>query len=166
MAQHAEQLAGYRHKCAVIPYGIDASPLAAPRTCGRARAIRRELGTPLLLFVGRLVPYKGVDVLMRAIATLDLRLAVVGDGPTPSRRRAPPRGRSRHVCRIGSDSSSRRVPRLRPVRPAISDESRGIRDGTIEAMACGKPVVSTAVASGVPWVNQHEVTGLVEMPAG
>ena len=34
----------------------------------------------------------------------------------------------------------------------------------IEAMACGTPVISTNVRSGVSWVNQHGVTGLVVEP--
>jgi rhamnosyl/mannosyltransferase len=34
----------------------------------------------------------------------------------------------------------------------------------VEAMACAKPVVSTSIPTGVSWVNQHGVTGLVVEP--
>jgi glycosyltransferase involved in cell wall biosynthesis len=34
----------------------------------------------------------------------------------------------------------------------------------VEAMACATPVISTRVTSGVAWVNQHDVTGLVVEP--
>jgi rhamnosyl/mannosyltransferase len=35
----------------------------------------------------------------------------------------------------------------------------------VEAMAAGLPVVSTNLPTGVPWVNQHGVSGLVVPPA-
>jgi len=34
----------------------------------------------------------------------------------------------------------------------------------IEAMAAGRPVVSTSLPTGVPWVNQDGVSGLVVTP--
>jgi rhamnosyl/mannosyltransferase len=170
MVDTAEQLRDHRHKCVVIPYGIETLSLAeTPDVRARAACLRASLGTPLVLFAGRLVPYKGVDVLLRAVATLDARLVIVGDGPLR------PALEAQAFATCGNRvtfAGTVRDPELAAlyhacdvfVLPSVTRaEAFGMVQ--IEAMACGRPVVSTAVRSGVPWVNQHGETGLVVAPA-
>jgi glycosyltransferase involved in cell wall biosynthesis len=170
MAESAEQLADHRHKCVVIPYGIDRAPLAdTPDVRARAVSLREELGTPLVLFTGRLVPYKGVDVLLRAMASVDARLVVVGDGPLrgalETQARATCGGRVTFAGIVADDELTALYHACDVfVLPSVTRaEAFGMVQ--IEAMACGKPVVSTSVPSGVPWVNQHQETGLIVPPA-
>ncbi len=69
-------------KCRVIPYGIDLRRFeASPDVAAAADALRTRYGRPLILFVGRLRHYKGVDVLLRAMHRLDAHLLIVGTGP-------------------------------------------------------------------------------------
>src|SRR3954468_18078506 len=74
LAEHAAALAPYRERVRVIPFGIDLSrwdPTAA--VSARASGIRASIGArPLILFAGRMVPYKGVGVLLRAMVGLDV----------------------------------------------------------------------------------------------
>ena len=69
----------------IIPLPFDATRLpAASQDNAELRTVLAFLaGRQLVLAVGRLVPYKGFDVLIKAIATMDPRLAVVvvGTGP-------------------------------------------------------------------------------------
>jgi rhamnosyl/mannosyltransferase len=172
MRDSATQLEGYRDKCVVVPYGIDLYGFeASADVIARADEWRTTLGrSPLFLFVGRLVPYKGVDVLIRAMAGLDARLAIVGDGPLrPSlEAQAAEAGVAGRVRFLGALTDEQVVALYHAcdafVLPSVTRaEAFGMVQ--LEAMACGKPVVCTDLPSGVPWVNKHGESGLV-VPSG
>src|SRR5688572_27796588 len=75
-------LAPYQRKCTVIPYGLERTRYRLSGVTGtRVQAIRANVRSPIMLFVGRLVPYKGVDVLLEAVKGLDALTVIVGDGP-------------------------------------------------------------------------------------
>src|SRR5512135_514380 len=69
----------YAEKCDVIPYGIPlewAQDMSAHAQ--EARALKERYGSPLVLFVGRLVYYKGIEYLIDAIAAVrDASLVIV-----------------------------------------------------------------------------------------
>jgi rhamnosyl/mannosyltransferase len=159
----SRELRGLDAKVRVIPFGIDARRFAAtPAALERAAALRRQWGDrPVVLAVGRLVPYKGFDVLLQAATGLDATVVIVGDGPEGGRLRAlaPPNG-----------VLAGRVPAEDLVAAYHACDvfclpSRTIAEAfgmvLLEAMACGKPLVTTALPTGVSAVNRDGRTGLV-----
>jgi rhamnosyl/mannosyltransferase len=170
LAEHAAELQPFRGKCVVVPFGIDRGRLqATPAVAARAGALRAAEPGPRILFVGRLVPYKGVDVLLRAMPHVGATAWVVGDGPLRAALEAEA-ARLQVAGRVqflGPLPDAEVVARLHAcdlfVLPSVTHaETFGMVQ--IEAMACGKPVVSTNVRSGVPWVNRDGETGLVVEP--
>jgi rhamnosyl/mannosyltransferase len=171
LAEASHALSLYRDRIRIIPFGIhaDAWQQCPPTVAQRAARIRDTAGRPILLFVGRLVPYKGVDVLMDAAAPLPVRLMIVGDGPMADtwKRAAAARRPQAEIVFTGSlpDDEVKALMHAADVfvLPSITAaEAFGVVQ--LEAMASGTPVVSTRVASGVPWVNRDEETGLVVPP--
>lgn len=162
----SSDLKGFESKTRVIPYGIDASRFAeTPGVRARAREIRaRWEGKPIVLAVGRLVGYKGFDVLIDAARGLDATVVIVGEGPEEQRLRelAGP-----HVSFAGRLNEEELVAHYHAcdifcLSSVTIAEAFGIV--LLEAMACGKPLITTALPTGVSAVNREGVTGLVVPP--
>jgi glycosyltransferase involved in cell wall biosynthesis len=80
LAQSAQQLRGWEPKSVVIPYGIEIR-VDSDAIGRRAAEIRQAEVRPIVLFVGRLVAYKGADVLLEAVRGIEAVTFFVGDGP-------------------------------------------------------------------------------------
>jgi glycosyltransferase involved in cell wall biosynthesis len=170
LATASAALARYSEKTTIIPFGIDPSAWTADAaTRGRADATRAAIKRPIVFFLGRLVPYKGVDVLIKAAAPLPVQVVIAGDGPMADAwKRAAAADRGRAIVDFpGAVSDDDVKVWLQAadvlVLPSITPaEAFGVVQ--LEAMASGTPVVSTRVASGVPWVNRDNETGFVVAP--
>jgi rhamnosyl/mannosyltransferase len=169
LVEHAAALAPHRSRCEVIPFGLDATPAPAPESHPGVAAVRAQWSGPIALFVGRLVPYKGVDVLLKALETLDVGAVIVGDGPLRETLTtlAATLGIDRRVFFLGSvddDTLSAWYGACDMfVLPSVTRaEAFGLVQ--VEAMARARPVISTRLATGVPWVNLDGVTGLTVPP--
>jgi glycosyltransferase involved in cell wall biosynthesis len=173
-------LQAYRAKLHMIPYGIPLARFREPPVTEELARLRSTYGdvgdrnrTPgecLLLFVGRLRYYKGLDILIRALPGIPARLLVIGIGPMEEEWKALAKdsGASDKIAWLGEvpDADLSAFYHLVDlfVLPA-SHPSEAFGLVQVEAMAAGLPVVCTELGTGTSYVNQHGVTGLVVPPA-
>ena len=126
---------------------------------GDAEAARQKLSLPtdrrLLLWVGRMVAVKGLDTLIAAFDLArqrqsDLHLLLVGDGPlrTAVQADVERRGLGNHVTFAGAQLPSQLPDWYRAADLCVlSSWSEGLPNVLREAVACGRPFVSTDVGS-------------------
>jgi len=129
-----------------------------------ARAALGLGAEPLLLTVARLVPWKGIDHLIRALpAVPEARLLVAGDGPDEGRLRAlaGSEGLAVRVTFLG------RVPRERLAlyfRAAdytvLYSGYEGLSHVALESLGAGTPVIASD-KGGNPELVAHGVNGLL-----
>lgn len=164
--QYSKFLKPREAKCRQVNFGLPVESIAHDAQAQkRAQELRASLGDrPIVLFVGRLVYYKGVEVLIDAMADVDAEFVVVGRGPLHDSmlERATALGvESRlHIIDFAEDEELHawyHAADVLALPSVLPSEAFGLVQ--IEAHAAHTPVVSTLLESGVPYANLDEVTG-------
>lgn len=160
LAELARQTAGDT-PIFMIPNGVDTTRFFP---AGQAR----EAGPVRLLFVGRVVRQKGLDVLLDALATLppglDYTLTIVGDGPIrPALAEQAARLGLTARVRFSGWVSREAMPEIMRTADVFVFPSRdeGMPNAVLEAMASGVPVVATRISGNEELVADGETGFLV-----
>lgn len=151
----------------------DRAPDTAAAVAGKLEVVANGIDLPAppfppgegVLAVGRLIPAKGMDTLVDAVAASGGRLTVAGDGPERAALEARARARGVEARFEGA------VPRARLgalYRGAgcvalVSRRGEGLPNALLEAMAHARPVVATPVAGVQDLVRDGE-NGLLVPP--
>jgi rhamnosyl/mannosyltransferase len=158
-----------RDRCRVIPFGIVPDSFRA-RDGETIAKIRQRYGRRIVLAVGRMVYYKGFEYLVRAMKSIRGHLLIAGDGPLRRQLEhlAVQCGVIERITFLGRVSQEEMVAYYHAadvfVLPSVArSEAFGVVQ--LEAMACGKPVVNTALPTGVPYVSLDGATGFTVPPA-
>jgi glycosyltransferase involved in cell wall biosynthesis len=171
LIEYSGYLPQYKYKCEVIPLGAKLDWVNnSSHRLDRVKKIRSDYGSPLVLFVGRLVYYKGIQYLIDAINQVpEVSLIIIGTGPLEKEL-------LKQVRTLNLEKRIHILPEVDEetlhsfyeacdmfVLPSVEkSETYGIVQ--IEAMACGKPIICTELNTGTTFINQQGTTGLVVPP--
>jgi glycosyltransferase involved in cell wall biosynthesis len=168
LSEYSRNVYGHAQKpwARVISGGVDVTKFSPDDTMWRSR-------TPI--FVGRILPHKGVDDLIAALPP-GMSLTIIGpsnETGTIEALRARAAGKSVTFCH---DCDDRRLVceyrrALCVVLPSVYRTADGaetrvpelLGQTLLEGMACGTPVICTNVAS-MPEIVEDQVTGFVVPP--
>lgn len=163
---YSKWLKDFAKKCQVIPFGIH--PKHAEKNMDVVKNIKeiKDNHSRYFLFVGRMVGYKGVNILLRAMQDVQSELVLIGVGPLLDKWKdlAKRLGVSSRTHFVGSVKDDQKFSAYLHgadalVLPSLNEaEAFGLV--LLEAMSCGTPVVTTKLNSGVREVNQAGVTGI------
>lgn len=158
----------YQDTCRVVPMGINPRRINDVNWA-KVREYKQLYGDRMVLTTGRHIYYKGFQHLIQAMKQVSGHLVIAGDGPmrTELQEMARNMGIAHKVSFAGqvSDENLRALYAASSIF-ALPSVARSEAFGLVqlEAMAAGKPVVNTALDSGVPFVSVHEQTGLTVEP--
>lgn len=160
-------LTRYKEKCRIIPYGIDVEAYRSIERKPILSRLQNQSDSVKVLFVGRFVYYKGIEILLEAFQKVHgCELFLVGHGTEEMEQKLRDNA-SEQMHFMGNLSEEELRCAFADcdmfVLPSVANsEAFGIVQ--LEAMVYGKPVINTALPTGVPYVSLHEQTGLTVPP--
>lgn len=163
----SDVLSKFSSKVEVVPIGLteDSYPLPA---ADKLKATEATFGRNFFLFVGVLRYYKGLHILLDALANAPYKVVIVGSGPIEDelRKQAKVLGLT-NVVFAGYVDDATKISLFQlccgVVFPSyLRSEAFGVT--LLEGAMFGKPLISTELGSGTSHVNIHNETGLVVEP--
>ncbi|WP_339489344.1 glycosyltransferase family 4 protein [Pseudomonas sp. EL_65y_Pfl2_R95] len=164
----SEVLTRFANKTRVIPYGLDKTTYPVP-DLERLGRWRQQFGLRFFLFVGVMRYYKGLHILLDALAGTNYPVVILGAGPLEQELRAQAQRLGlNHVHFVGRLGDEDKVALLQLcsaiVFPShLRSEAFGI--SLLEGAMYGKPMISSEIGTGTSYINIHGETGLVVPPS-
>jgi glycosyltransferase involved in cell wall biosynthesis len=157
----------------VIPLSIRPSnyaPTEAERRSAKAWAAALTGGAPAIGFLGRHARYKGLKVLIEAMAQLPkAHVLIGGDGSYRAEaegvaQRLNITDRVHFLGRVDETERRRLLCAIDVFAFPSTENTEAFGVALLEAMACGTPVVASDLPTGVTDVAIHEDTALLAIP--
>jgi glycosyltransferase involved in cell wall biosynthesis len=168
LIESSNYLKKFKEKCIVIPFGVNLEKFKLnEKTKEEVEEIIKRYKPPIVLSVGRYVYYKGFEYLIESAKNVGARFLIIGEGPL----------KKKYENIIKKFNLENKVFLIPPVEnlipyyyacdlfvlPSITkSEAFGIV--LLEAMACGKSLISTNIGTGTNFINQDGITGFVIEP--
>lgn len=167
---HSEFLRPHVDKCVALPYGMDLEYWRTLDAEDHAAIDALQLAHPRhIVALGRLVGYKGFDVLIEAMRDVDGSATIIGEGPLLKelRQLASERGVADKV-RFAGRLPQRTIKQMLHAAQIFAFPSVNAAEAfgivQIEAMAAGLPIVNTDLPTTVPLVARNGLEALTVTP--
>jgi rhamnosyl/mannosyltransferase len=166
----SEHLKPFLDKCEIVPISIDVLKFTTGNVVApKSKKILIPKDEKIILFVGRLNYYKGVEYLIAAMLDVRAKLIIVGEGQLKNELESMVKNLKfdNKIFFLGKQSDAELRYWYKNcdvfVLPSVErSEAFGIVQ--LEAMAFKKPVINTDLPTGVPFVSKHGQTGLTVPP--
>ncbi|MCL5795141.1 MAG: glycosyltransferase family 4 protein [Patescibacteria group bacterium] len=157
---------GFTGRVKLVPNGVDAINFNSNFTLEERNKLRSEIGLKsedkVLISASRLVKKNGLDILIKSIKDLNVKVIILGTGKQESKLKALAQelGLREKVLFLGH-VSHKDLPRYLKIADVFIRPSRseGLGTAFLEAMSVGLPIIATRVG-GIPDFLIERETGL------